>query len=62
MKASSGVSITSSRKRKRAVLSIKEKLKIIRKLDEGCSIVSISAEFGIGRVLFMALRHPEGKS
>ena len=62
MKASSGVSITSSRKRKRAVLSIKEKLKIIRKLVEGCSIVSISAEFGIGRVQFMALRHPEGKS
>ena len=43
------MSTTSSRKRKRAVLSIEEKLKIIRKLDEGCSIVSISAEFGTGK-------------
>ena len=47
--ASSSASTTSSRKRKRAVLSIEEKLKIIRKLGEGYSIVSIMAEFGIGK-------------
>ena len=40
---------STSRKRKRCVLSIEEKLSIIKKIDQGCSLLSVATEFGVGK-------------
>ena len=40
---------STSRKRKRCVLSIEENLNIIKKIDQGCSLLSIATEFGVGK-------------
>ena len=42
-------SSSAATKRKRITISIEQKLKILKKVDEGQSLSSIATEFGVGK-------------